>query len=202
MRLHLALAALQAVRSEYFPSVDPSTTWQAPRMLPWDPLRATFLDVGRAGSARALDSVLVAWTPAWNPWCAVGHYEVQSRRPAGHPLSFHERERVQHREMEDDAWPGDDAWTNWSQAFSGPGRAYALRVEAGAAHAVQVRVRACGVAVATHGCSAWSAAQTAHTVLSATRDKVNIYIRGTGKNAPATNEIMVNEEGPADLSPP
>jgi hypothetical protein len=31
-------------------------------------------------------------------------------------------------------------------------------------------------------------------VLSATQDKVNIYIRGTGKNSPSVNEIMVNEE--------
>ena len=40
-------------------------------MQPWDELRA------------GQRTVTVAWTPAWNPWCATGHYELQQRRPAG-----------------------------------------------------------------------------------------------------------------------
>jgi hypothetical protein len=42
-------------------------------------------------------------------------------------------------------------------------------------------------------CSAWSGNQTAHTVLPAPIDKINIYLRGSGKNAPNYTIIEVNK---------
>lgn len=174
----------------YFPSVAVSQKWQAPLLQPWDPLRATYT------------SVTVSWTPAWNPHCETARYELAARRPDGSPSAFSDLEPLQFGEMqtEDEMWPGDAAWRPWKVVYTGLGRAYTLGVAPGTGHAAQFRVRACGPEAAdstdkiVRGCSAWSSFQTTHSVLSGALDKVNVYIRGTGKNAPNYTEIWVNRQ--------
>lgn len=169
-------------RALYFPQLDPNTTWQRPLLQPWDPLRAT------------ATSITVSWTPAYNQWSEVRRYELEARRPAGSPLNFANLEGLQFRELEkdDSAWPGDAAWTPWSVIYNGRGRAYTLGIPSGSGHAAQFRVRACGPS-SFEGCSSWSPVQTAHSVLSAKADKINIYLRGTGKNAPSYTMIEIDQ---------
>lgn len=171
----------------YFqPQQDPALAWHPPLLQPWDPLRAQ------------PRSVTVTWTPAWNHWCASGHYILEARYPAGSPLHFADLEPLQNREAdrENSTWPGDDAWTPWEVAYDGLGRSFALRVETGQGHAVQVRVKGCGrgdiLPAAGCGCSEWSPVQTVHTILSAAVDKINFFIQGTGKNAHDYSIIEVN----------
>lgn len=154
-------------------------------MQPWEPLRAL------------ATSVTVTWTPSWNPWCAVGRYELDARRPAGAPLRFADLEPLQYREgdAEDELWPGDAEWTLWQRCFTGAGRAYTFRTDASQGHAVQFRVRACGVSTNGNcGCSSWSSVQTTHTLMTATLEKVNFQVRGMGKNAPDYTVIEVNQQ--------
>eukprot|EP00929_Paragymnodinium_shiwhaense_P070176 TRINITY_DN35528_c0_g1_i1.p1 TRINITY_DN35528_c0_g1~~TRINITY_DN35528_c0_g1_i1.p1 ORF type:complete len:712 (-),score=75.35 TRINITY_DN35528_c0_g1_i1:148-2283(-) len=181
--LFCALLVWQCAEGLYFPKVKPNETWQAPRMQPWDPIRATNT------------SVTVHWAPAWNPWSEVRYYELEARRPFGTPLHFAGMERLQFQELQNENpyFPGDAAWTNWSIVYTGLGRAYTLGIPYGTGHAAQFRVRACGPSLAFEGCSAWSAVQTAHAVLPAYQDKVNFYFRGMGKNAPNYTIIEVDE---------
>jgi len=158
-------------------------------MLPWDPIRATNT------------SITITWSPAWNPLAEIDRYELEARRPAGNALSMADRERLQFSELqnEDLGWPGDQAWTNWTTVYMGRGRAYTLGVPPRTGHAAQFRVRACGpeatfVIGNPSDCSEWSPVQNAHTVLSASADKINIYMRGTGKNAPNYTYISVNNQ--------
>lgn len=178
--LWLSFAALE-VSADYFPVLSAASSWQAPLMQPWDPLRAL------------ATSITVAWTPAWNPWCAIDRYELQVRRPKGAPLRFADLEPLRYRESDPEElfWPADQEWTPWMVNYTGLSRMYIYRVPAQTAHAAQFRVRACAAAP-QDGCSDYSPIQTAHTVLSAAVDKINFYIRGTGKNAPNYTEIVVN----------
>eukprot|EP00933_Yihiella_yeosuensis_P047233 TRINITY_DN4297_c2_g1_i1.p1 TRINITY_DN4297_c2_g1~~TRINITY_DN4297_c2_g1_i1.p1 ORF type:complete len:573 (+),score=69.42 TRINITY_DN4297_c2_g1_i1:138-1856(+) len=187
--LFLALAIstlIQYAAADYFPAVDITKTWQAPHMQPWDPLRAV------------KTHIQVTWTPAWNPWCALYRYELQVRRPKGHPLRFADLEPLRFRESQPEEfnWPGDNEWTKWDTTYVGQGRVYILRVDEKTAHAAQFRVRACGDKqgrfVQSMGCSAWSAIQTTHTVFSAEVDKINFRIYGTGMNDPGYTTIEVN----------
>eukprot|EP00428_Durinskia_dybowskii_P040174 CAMPEP_0170275646 /NCGR_PEP_ID=MMETSP0116_2-20130129/37805_1 /TAXON_ID=400756 /ORGANISM="Durinskia baltica, Strain CSIRO CS-38" /LENGTH=599 /DNA_ID=CAMNT_0010526913 /DNA_START=45 /DNA_END=1844 /DNA_ORIENTATION=+ len=164
-----------------------SGKWQPPLMQPWDALRATST------------SVTVAWTPAWNPWCDVDHYDLQVRTPSGHPLVLADSLGLQLREadtqvdmpFEDHSPWAEELWTPWQTEYNGRARVFARRVELGTAHAVQFRVRACG-RHHSDGCSAWSPVQTTHTVLSAMQDRINFHVRGTGKNAHNYTIIEVN----------
>eukprot|EP00440_Ansanella_granifera_P068102 gb/GFBE01073879.1/.p1 GENE.gb/GFBE01073879.1/~~gb/GFBE01073879.1/.p1 ORF type:complete len:594 (+),score=63.05 gb/GFBE01073879.1/:1-1782(+) len=193
MLLAALVASLQtvAVHADYFPSVNAKETWQRPLMQPWDPLRAL------------KTSITVSWTPAWNPWTSVDRYELQARRPGGDPLRLADLESLRYREadVEDETWPGDDEWTTWKTVYVGVGRAFTLQVPDLTAHAAQFRVRACGDPASLAGpgpsevgCSAWSPIQTAHTILSAPKDKINFIVRGTGMNAPTYTHIEVNRQ--------
>jgi len=185
-------------RAAYFPSPlrTPANSWQPPKMQPWEELRAGHR------------TVTVAWTPGWNPWCAIGRYELQRRRPGGAALQFHDMENLQLREVDiedtNPNWPSIDDWGPWETVYTGLARAYTLRVDLAYGHAVQVRVRACTVdtvpdavhcgSQSSDACSGWSQIQTVHTVLSAALDKINFFIRGSGKNAPEYTEIEVNQQ--------
>jgi len=204
--LLLLCVALPQVRSDYFPfkgekplyaavaggSIAGRTTrhsaqWQPPLLQPWDPLRSTST------------SITVSWTAGWNPWCDVAYYELQARRPAGHPLKLASRLGLQYGEadtesdipFEQKVTMQDEAWTQWGLQYKGRGRVFTKLVELGTPHAVQFRVRACGK-VFLDGCSEWTPVQTTHTVLSAAQDKVNFHIRGTGKNAHNYTVIEIN----------
>lgn len=155
-----------------------SKQWKPPLLQPWEPLRATST------------SITVTWTPAWNAWCDVSYYELQARRPAGPPLQLAGLVGVQFREadLEVDlpfeqhaAW-ADQWWTSWGLRYTGRGRSFTEYVPLGTPHAVQFRVRACGKDF-LDGCSDWSPVQTTHTILNAFQDRINFFVRGTGKNA-------------------
>ncbi|CAE8741854.1 unnamed protein product [Polarella glacialis] len=186
----LLVLVARPVGGSYFPEVDASTTWQAPLMQPWDPVRAQ------------QTSITVAWTPAWNPYCTLNRYELQARRPAGAPLRFADLESLAFRETdpEDETWPGDQEWTPWMTSYTGVGRVYTLRVQALTPYAAQFRVRSCGAKTKAgdfpqcESCSAWSPIQTTHAVLSGAVDKINFIVRGTGMNAPDYTHIEVNRQ--------
>jgi len=110
-----------------------TATWSAPKLQPWDPLRAL------------ADSVTVAWMPAWHPWCEVDYYHLEARRPGKFALRFNDLENLQHREVdtEQENWPGDEEWTDWELVYSGLSRAFTMQVDSAKGHAAQFRVRAC-----------------------------------------------------------
>lgn len=112
------------------------SAWDAPKMQPWDLLRAL------------PDSVSVSWMPAWHPWCEVNHYHLETRRPKSFPLRFADLEGLQHRELDVETdhqeFPGDAEWTDWELTYSGLSRAFTFNVDTSRGHAVQFRVRACG----------------------------------------------------------
>jgi len=186
-----SILRIELVLAEYFRSVDPKSSWHPPRLQPWDPLRATNT------------TVLVSWTHAKNDWSPIGSYELEARRPASFPLAFSNSERLQHRglDTDDPNWPREtelagNPWTNWTQVYRGLARLFTVDVNRDKGHAVQLRVRACGPPARNepNGCSQWSEPQTAHTVLSASVDQINFFIRGTGKNSPDHTIIEVNNK--------
>lgn len=151
MRLLVLLLELPIAWSDYYPldlhnqyfpppaKIEADCTpeaWSAPKLQPWDPLRAL------------PQSVTVAWMPGWHPWCEVNHYHLEARQPGKFPLRFADLENLQHRELdvEEDHqdWPGDAEWTDWKLVYAGLSRAYTLEVDLSKGHAVQFRVQACG----------------------------------------------------------
>lgn len=154
-------------------------------MMPFDPVRGL------------PTSCTVSWTPGWNQWATNDRYELEARRPLYYPMKMGDYENLQFREYEqeitDDRWPGDEYWTPWQIVYSGLGRIYSYPVDTSQGYAVQFRVRVCGE-WENSGCSPFSPVQSAHAVVSGMLDKVNIYVKGTGKNYPDYTEIRVNNQ--------